>query len=77
MAFAEINSIDIHYEVLGSGTPLLMMAPGGFDSTIDKWRSAGVWPGVRPLETFTDQYTCIAYDRREAGLSGGKVERVT
>ena len=77
MAFAEINGINIHYEVLGSGTPLLMMAPGGFDSTIEKWRSAGVWPGVRPLETFTDQYTCIAYDRREAGISGGKVERIT
>jgi pimeloyl-ACP methyl ester carboxylesterase len=32
---------------------------------------------VRPLETFTDRYTCVAYDRREAGLSGGKVERVS
>ena len=42
MAFAEINGINIHCEVLGSETPLLMMAPGGFDSTIEKWRSAGV-----------------------------------
>jgi len=77
MAFTSINGINIHYEVLGSGPPLLMMAPGGFDSTIEKWRSAGVWVGVRPLETFTSKYTCIVYDRREAGLSGGKVERVT
>ena len=77
MAFTEINSINIHYEVLGSGPPLLMMAPGGLDPTIEKWRSAGVWPGVKPLETFTDGYTCIVYDRREAGLSDGKVERVT
>ena len=36
MAFAEINGINIHYEVLGSGPPLLKMAPGGFDSTIEK-----------------------------------------
>ena len=77
MAFAEINGINIHYEVLGSGPPLLKMAPGGFYSTIEKWRNAGVWVGVRPLETFTDRYTCIVYDWREAGLSGGKVEPVT
>lgn len=77
MAFTEINGINVHYEVLGSGPPLLMMAPGGFDSTIEKWRTAGVWVGVRPLETFTNKYTCIVYDRREAGLSGGKVERVS
>ena len=77
MAFAKINGINIHYEVLGSGTPLLIVAPGGFDSTIEKWRSAGVWAGARPLETLTNRYTCIVYDRREAGLSDGKVERVT
>ena len=77
MSYTKINGINIHYEVRGSGPPLLMMAPGGFDSTIEKWRNAGVWPGVRPLETFSDRYTCIAYDRREAGLSGGKVERIS
>ena len=77
MAFAEINGINIHYQVRGSGPPLLMMAPGGFDSTIEKWSTAGIWTGVRPLETLTDRYTCIAYDRREAGRSGGRVERVS
>lgn len=77
MAFAEINGIKIHYQVHGSGPPLLMMAPGGFDSTIEKWSTAGIWTGVRPLETLTDRYTCIAYDRREAGRSGGRVERVS
>ena len=77
MPYAEINGINIHYEVSGSGPALLMMAPGGFDSTIEKWTSSGTWSGVKPLETFTKSYTCIAYDRREAGLSGGKVERVS
>ncbi len=77
MPYAELNGINIHYEVRGSGPPLLMMAPGGFDSTIEKWTTSGIWVGVKPLETLTARYTCIAYDRREAGLSGGKVERVS
>ena len=77
MPYADINGISIHYEVRGSGPPLLMMAAGGFDSTIEKWTTAGIWAGMRPLETITDRFTCIAYDRREAGLSGGKVERVS
>ena len=77
MPYAEINGINIHYEVRGSGAPLLMMAPGGFDSTIEKWATSGVWADLKPLETLTSRYTCIAYDRREAGLSGGRVERVS
>ncbi len=77
MPYAELNGINIHYEVRGSGPPLLMMAPGGFDSTIEKWTTSGIWVGVKPLETLTNRYTCIAYDRREAGLSGGRVERVS
>ena len=77
MPYAVINGINIRYEVRGSGAPLLMMAPGGFDSTIEKWTTSGIWADMKPLETLTSRYTCIAYDRREAGLSGGKVERVS
>ena len=77
MPFAEINGINIRYEVRGSGAPLLMMAPGGFDSTIEKWTNSGIWSSLKPLETLTSRYMCIAYDRREAGLSGGRVERVS
>ena len=54
-----------------------MMAPGEFDSTIEKWATSGTWAGVKPLETLTNRYTCIAYDRRETGLSGGTMERVS
>ncbi len=53
MPYAELNGINIHYEVRGSGPPLLMMAPGGFDSTIEKWTTSGIWVGVKPLETLT------------------------
>ena len=77
MPYVEINGINIHYEVRGSGPPLLMMAPGGFDSTIEKWTTSGIWAELRPLETITNRHTCISYDRREAGLSGGKIERVS
>ena len=30
-----------------------------------------------PLTAFASAYACIAYDRREAGHSGGRVERLT
>jgi pimeloyl-ACP methyl ester carboxylesterase len=54
-----------------------MMAPGGFDSAIEKWSTTWPWQHFLPLTTFASAYTCIAYDRREAGLSGGRVERLT
>ena len=69
--------INIHYEARGSGSPLWMMVPGGFDSTIEKWIASGIRTSVKPLETITNRYTCIPYDHREAGIPGGKVERVS
>jgi pimeloyl-ACP methyl ester carboxylesterase len=52
-----------------------MCAPGGFDSTIAKWRSAGVWPEADPLIALPrGGYRAIAYDRRESGESGGRFE---
>jgi pimeloyl-ACP methyl ester carboxylesterase len=77
MPDATINGINIHYEESGSGPPLLMLAPGGFDSTIDKWRSAGVWGKMDTFGELGKQYRCIAYDRREAGASGGRVEHLS
>ena len=41
MATATIHGIETSYEVHGDGPPLLMFAPGGFDSTIQKWSTAG------------------------------------
>jgi len=72
--YANINGIKINYAVQGSGPPLLMLAPGGFDSTIEGWSTRGVWKELRPLETLARDFTLIAYDRREAGRSGGRVE---
>ncbi len=77
MPTVNVNGIQTAYEVRGSGPPLLMMAPGGFDSTIEKWSTTGLWKDMLPLEALSVRYTCIAYDRRESGTSGGRVERVT
>lgn len=77
MPTAIIDGIVTHYEVAGSGPPLLLFSPGGFDATLDKWITLGVYAKVKPLDALKKRYTCITFDRRETGLSGGRVERVT
>jgi pimeloyl-ACP methyl ester carboxylesterase len=77
MAVAVIDGITTHYEIRGSGVPLLMFSPGGFDATLDKWTTLGVYARIKVLEHLSRKYTCIVFDRRETGQSGGRVERVT
>jgi pimeloyl-ACP methyl ester carboxylesterase len=72
-----LDGIATRYEVLGDGAPLLMYAPGGFDATIEKWRAAGVYERIQLLEQLSKNYRCIAFDRRECGQSGGRVEPLT
>jgi pimeloyl-ACP methyl ester carboxylesterase len=76
MAFAQIDGIKTHYQVTGNGTPLLMLAPGGFDSTMAKFGNGGnaTWKPLNPLQSLADEFKVIAYDRREAGESGGRIE---
>jgi pimeloyl-ACP methyl ester carboxylesterase len=76
MPTVSIDGIATHYEVLGSGPPVLMNAPGGFDATIEKWRTQGVYASLKFLERLPESYSCIVFDRRECGESGGRVERV-
>lgn len=77
MATAIIDGISTRYEVIGSGPPILMYAPGGFDATVEKWSTQGIYAKIRLLDHLSKTYTCIAFDRRECGQSGGRVERVT
>ena len=77
MATAVIDGITTRYEVLGSGPPLLMFSPGGFDGTLEKWTTAGVYAKTRLLAHLQKKLSCIVFDRRETGQSGGRVERVT
>jgi pimeloyl-ACP methyl ester carboxylesterase len=74
---AVIDGISTHYEVTGSGAPLLMFSPGGFDATLQKWTTLGVYARTRMLEHLSQHYTCIVFDRRETGQSGGRIERIT
>jgi len=77
LATAVIDGITTRYEVTGSGAPLLMFSPGGFDATLEKWTTLGVYARIKALEHLSRKYMCIMFDRRETGQSGGRVERVT
>lgn len=77
LANAIIDGIRTRYEVIGSGAPLLMFSPGGFDATADKWTTIGVYARIKMLDHLSRHYMCLVFDRRETGQSGGRVERVT
>lgn len=77
MTTAILDGIKVNYLVKGDGLPLIMLAPGGFDSTIDSWEKRGVWQSLRPLDALARNFRMVAYDRREAGASGGRVEQFT
>jgi pimeloyl-ACP methyl ester carboxylesterase len=76
MPNSTIDGINTYYETLGAGAPILMCAPGGFDATIDKWRTASAWTGIDALAALAAEHTLILYDRRECGRSGGRLERL-
>jgi pimeloyl-ACP methyl ester carboxylesterase len=77
MATTVCIGIKTRYEITGSGDPLLMFSPGGFNATIENWSSFGIYRRLNLLEHLTKRYTCITYDKRESGQSGGRVERIT
>jgi pimeloyl-ACP methyl ester carboxylesterase len=77
LAIALIDGISTRYEVIGNGPPILMFSPGGFDATLDKWSTQSVYARIKLLSHLPSRYTCIVFDRRETGQSGGRVERLT
>ena len=77
MPTATIDGLEVSYVTHGSGPVLLMLAPGGFDATMEKWSTAGVWKSLLPLESLASDFRLVAYDRRESGASGGRVERLS
>ena len=72
-SFYEKGPVRIHYEQIGSGFPLLLIAGGGLNSTI-----AGLRRGdpFNPIDEFKGEYRCIAADLRNAGggQSSGPLE---
>lgn len=39
MEMVTIDGIDTRFEVIDSGPPILMFSPGGFDSSMENWKS--------------------------------------
>jgi pimeloyl-ACP methyl ester carboxylesterase len=54
-----------------------MYSPAGFDATVEKWTAQGIYAKARILDHLSRHYSCIIFDRRECGQSGGRVEAVT
>jgi pimeloyl-ACP methyl ester carboxylesterase len=77
MPTAEIDGITTHYEIRGDGPPLLMFSPGGFNATLSNWTSFSIYARLKLIDHLEQSYTCVMFDRRESGASGGRVERVT
>ncbi|HEY6016290.1 MAG TPA: alpha/beta hydrolase [Gaiellaceae bacterium] len=74
MPTAVCDGIETRYELLGDGPPLLMLSPGGFNATVENWREFGIYARLNLLEHLSRRFTCIAFDKRESGRSGGRVE---
>lgn len=77
MATAVIDGITTSYEIKGSGPPLLMFSPGGFNAAAANWASLGIYRRLNLIQHLSGHYTCITFDRRESGASGGRLERIT
>lgn len=77
MPFTDIDGIPTRYEVTGSGPPLLMFSPGGFDAALENWRTQGIYRRLSLLDHLSRTYTCVTFDRRESGRSGGRLERIS
>ena len=72
LSFYEKGSVRIHYEEVGSGFPLLLIAGGGLNSTMARL----ITSPFNPIAEFSDEYRCIYADLRNAndGQSSGPLE---
>ena len=73
MAFYENERVRICYEDLGTGPPLLLIAGGGLNGTIQNLTDKSPF---NPVEQFSSKYRCIMMDLRNAntGKSSGPLE---
>ena len=76
MAVADLDGIATRYELVGAGPALLMFSPGGFDSSLENWTGLGRYRDLGIVAALARAYTCVLFDRRESGQSGGRVQRL-
>ena len=67
MPFFERYGASIYYEDSGSGYPVLLLAPGSFQSSIPWWH--GEYAETDPTVYLADDFRLIAMDQRNAGQS--------
>ena len=68
MAVFSRGDVHIHYEIQGTGFPVLMFAPGGMQSARSFWR-ANPWP----IEALYPHFRVILMDQRNAGDSSAPI----
>jgi pimeloyl-ACP methyl ester carboxylesterase len=78
MPFLPIPDGQIHYEVRGTGYPLLLFAPGFLSSRMERWRTNPAKPGVPqdwldPMAALSDRFRVVALDVRNAGQSRARL----
>ncbi|HET9075308.1 MAG TPA: alpha/beta hydrolase [Acidimicrobiales bacterium] len=74
MPVADIDGIPTSFDVVGAGPPLLMLSPGGFNATMENWSSFGRYRELQMVKHLSARFTCVIFDRRESGGSGGRLE---
>jgi pimeloyl-ACP methyl ester carboxylesterase len=70
MPQVEHGTTTTYYEEHGHGFPLLLFAPGGMNSTVERWAVAT----LNALDEFGHDFRLIAMDQRNAGRSVGPLE---
>jgi pimeloyl-ACP methyl ester carboxylesterase len=66
----ERDGARIYYEERGSGFPLLLLAPGGLNSSIPFWERMP----LNPIERFSGEFRVVAMEQRNAGRSSGPLD---
>jgi hypothetical protein len=72
MASAIIGGIATRYEAVGSGPPILMYAPGGFNAVVESWSTLGIYAKTKMLDHLQKQFTCN--DAAHATSAAGYLE---
>ena len=70
MPLFQHEDVTINYEVRGEGFPLLLIAPGGMNSSIEWWERAA----LNPLDVYANDFRLVAMDQRNAGASTGPLD---
>jgi pimeloyl-ACP methyl ester carboxylesterase len=77
MPTALCDGIVTRYEVHGNGPPILCFSPGGFNARLENWWTFGIHERLRLVDHLSNSFTCIVFDKRESGESGGRLERIS